>query len=105
MDAEIQIDHPDLAHLNLTIATHDPQIDLPISSTIARTKIWEGFLTRQLLALIDNPAFRSFYDLGANIGWHSLVLASHLRARDLQGHIVAVGPAQSGRARLMRRSR
>lgn len=102
MDSEIRIDHPDLAYLDLTIATHDPQTDRPVSSTIAREKIWEGFLTRQLLTLISNPAFRSFYDLGANLGWHSLVLACHLRKHGLDGHVVAVEPAQSNHARLSR---
>ncbi len=102
MDAEIRIDHPDLAYLGLTVAIHDPEVDRPVSSSIARIKLWEGFLTRQLLALISDPAFNAFYDLGANIGWHSLVLAAHLRARGLPGSVVAVEPAQSNQARLRR---
>ena len=102
MDAEIRIDHPDLAYLGLSIAIHDPEVDRPVSSSIARIKLWEGFLTRQLLALISDPDFNAFYDLGANIGWHSLVLAAHLRAQGLPGSVVAVEPARSNQARLRR---
>lgn len=101
-DSEVRIDHPDLAHLDLTVAIHDLQRDGPVSGSIARTRIWEGFLTRQLIALSDRPEFRSFYDLGANIGWHSLVVAAHLRARGLSGHVVAVEPARANQERLRR---
>ena len=63
------------------MAVH-PGSDL-ISSTIRRNGVWEGALCRKILehfdaAALDTPAtLFTFVDVGANIGYHSLCVASH----------------------------
>lgn len=68
-------------NVSFSMAVH-PGSDL-ISSTIRRNGVWEGALCRKILehfdaAALDTPAtLFTFVDVGANIGYHSLCVASH----------------------------
>ena len=98
----ISVDHPDFAHLGLRMAIHDPEEDYPVSSVLDRTGAWEGFLTRQIIALLDKFESPAFYDIGANIGWYSLIVAGHLRQNKRQGQIFSVEPVTPNRDCLTR---
>lgn len=96
----IDIDHPAFAGLGLRMDIHDPEADMPVSSVLSRTGAWEGFLTRQMIALLARLDMPAFYDIGANIGWYSLVLAAEMRRAGRDGRVIAVEPSPGNRARL-----
>lgn len=53
--------------------------DRYISDSIARTGTWEPFETRVIARLLDADV--EFFDVGANIGWYSLIAGKRLQSR------------------------
>lgn len=58
--------------------THGPR-DIYLSRSIHRDGYWEPGITGLLLKLLQSPA--DVVDVGANIGWHSIVSAHRLAGR------------------------
>ena len=63
------------------------ETDIYISRAIEDTGVWEGFETRVIVELL--AYFGQFIDIGANIGWYS-VLAGHALAG--KGHVLSFEP-------------
>jgi len=96
----IDIYHSEFAYLGLKMAIHDPEEDFPVSSVLDRTGAWEAFLTKQMISLLGEFESPAFYDVGANIGWYSLILAGQLQRTGRRGQIFSVEPSTRNRERL-----
>lgn len=60
--------------MNFTIEVHNNEY---ISNHIKQHKFWEGITTEIILEIIRENKSAMFIDIGANIGWFSLVCASY----------------------------
>ncbi|WP_394692848.1 FkbM family methyltransferase [Hyphobacterium sp.] len=100
---EVAVTHDWLADLNLRVTTHDPAVDAPISSTLHYIGIWDAFMTRVFLDLLEaSPDPVRVYDVGANIGWYALVASATFRKRGRDGKVYAFEPGAQNRAALSR---
>lgn len=75
MTYPVSLSHPLLPQPALKLFTHDPASDL-VSAQLHREKIWELHETRLILENLENT--RAFVDIGANIGYYSLIVARQL---------------------------
>ncbi|MGB3245306.1 MAG: FkbM family methyltransferase [Sulfitobacter sp.] len=96
---EVRPTHDWLKPLDLRVVTHDPKADTPISSTLHHIGIWEEFMSRVVLDLLDQtPGRIVLYDVGSNIGWYALLTAAWLRSAGREGHVYAFEPSTSNQA-------
>jgi FkbM family methyltransferase len=74
----VTIDIPGIAAFQMEV---HPSDDLYISDSIRKTGHWEPFETRVLARLVEADV--EFFDIGANIGWYSLMAGRRLESRGL----------------------
>jgi FkbM family methyltransferase len=72
----IAIDMPGIAAFHMEV---HPSDDLYISDSIRKTGSWEPFETQVLARLLQADV--EFFDIGANIGWYSLMAGRRLESR------------------------
>jgi hypothetical protein len=63
----------DFVESDLEMVIHDPEIDVGVSNFIYHNKCWEPYETSIFIELIRGK--QCFVDVGANIGFHSLLAA------------------------------
>jgi FkbM family methyltransferase len=74
----VTIDMPGVAAFQMEV---HPSDDLYISDSIRKTGSWEPFETQVLARLLQADV--EFFDIGANIGWYSLMAGRRLESRGL----------------------
>lgn len=62
--------------------------DTAVSKQIILTGNWEPEVGQGILSLINQDSY--FLDVGANIGWFSLMVADYIQKRNGQGKVIAV---------------
>ena len=72
---------------DVKMEVHSPDEDIGVSKYIAAHKVWEPFETAIFCELLDSKS--SFIDIGANIGYYSLIAAKHFND---QGQVISLEP-------------
>ena len=76
----MRLHHVTLAGVeSFDLALHDDVSDRFISAEIARTGAWEPFETALVRCLL--PHYHEFIDIGANIGWYTVIAGLLLKGR------------------------
>jgi FkbM family methyltransferase len=89
--AAARVRHVDLPGVPaFDLALHEDPTDRFISAEIGRTGTWEPLETELIRRLL--PHYRRFIDLGANLGWYTVIAGLLLRGR---GKVHAFEPALS----------
>lgn len=65
-------------NINLKIKTHSPKDDIGVSAYLHKNKLWEPFETLLFIKLINKK--ENFIDVGANIGYYSLLATKLLKS-------------------------
>jgi FkbM family methyltransferase len=65
-------------NIDVKLKTHNPKNDIGVSAYLHKNKIWEPFETSLIIKIINKKEY--FVDVGANIGYYSLLSSKLLKS-------------------------
>ena len=65
-------------NFDVKLKTHNPKNDIGVSAYLHKNKIWEPFETSLFIKIINKKEY--FVDVGANIGYYSLLSSKLLKS-------------------------
>lgn len=78
-DSFLELDFKELKkNIDVKLKTHNPKDDIGVSAYLHENKIWEPFETSLFIEIINKKEY--FVDVGANIGYYSLLSSKLLKS-------------------------